>query len=142
VEIAGPVEKLPKKDFRTRQIGIRLDYGPTDYVPTSSDDHFANSVESLRVVFLDMPVNRGFPTNEGQFRIGIHQVEKSTAGNHSFVESFTPVPQPDRIKMGIRNQVKSVLHAPRFAETDKDAFLNRQQYRFLDVSISNTKETG
>ena len=51
-------------------------------------------------------VDRAFAADEGQLAIFVHQIEDRATGDEPLVEPLAPIPQPDRIKMRVWNQVE------------------------------------
>jgi hypothetical protein len=104
-EIAQAYIVVPAEGFAIEEIGVRLDPRAAHGIPAAGADFFENAGERCRVSAADVLVDGGLAADEGEIGVRIHQIQDGAAGRDAFVEALTVVPQPDRIEMGVGDDV-------------------------------------
>ena len=110
LEIFAADAELTKKINRVWHVLVRLDPSAADGAPTSCRHKFFYTSEKARIGLLNMVVDGGFATVEREFGEAIHEFDDRAAGLDAFVEAFMLVPEPDGIKMGVRQDVEDFFH--------------------------------
>ena len=109
-EIALTVSILAHECLGTGEVGVGLDVCAAHDIPAPGFDHLFDAGKARGVVFLDMLIDRRLAADEGHFGKLVHQVEHGADGGEAFVEAFAPVPEPDRIKVGVADEVDGFIH--------------------------------
>lgn len=84
---------------------VRLNPVAADDAPASFFDQFTDSLEQFWVCVFEMVVEVGFASIERQIGEIVQKLDHGTACPQAFIESFLPIPVPDRIQMRIRQEM-------------------------------------
>jgi len=107
LEVAETALELPHEHLGRRQIGVGLHEVAADDIPAALRHLGADARECLRVGALDVFVDRRLAAHEGQLRKLVHQIQHGPARAEAFVQPLAPIPQPDRIEVGVGDDVKA-----------------------------------
>jgi hypothetical protein len=103
--------ELARQRLGRGQIRVRLDERAADHVPPAFSDELLDPREALRVLALEVLINQRLAPHERHLRVFLHQVEDGADRRDALVEPLAPIPKPDRIQMGVPQQMKdNFLH--------------------------------
>ena len=109
-EIRSAELVVPAVGFRRREIAVGLDVPAADHVETSGGDMAAQPLERGGIVPLDGLIEPRFAPGEVDFRVSVQQVAGGPGGGEGFVDALFQPPEPDRVEMGIEDDVNDRLH--------------------------------
>ena len=78
-------------------------------MPASVSYQVANAGEQLRIVLLDPVIEYGLVVVEDEARMCFAELSSDAEGRNRLREPILPVPQPDRVQMGIADQMNLFL---------------------------------
>jgi hypothetical protein len=103
VEVPLAIKQLAADGLPVGQVAVRLDPLAADKLPAARRHMLPDPVEQHRVGFLDPLVIRGRAGREAQVPIGVQAIGGRPEGGQHLAHSFTPVPDPDRVDMSVRD---------------------------------------
>ena len=98
---------LPLFEKRSCRWNITVGLNPpaADRLEPSGHDMLLQTSEQFAIMFLNGGVKPGFAASDNNFRVIIEQFAGGTGGGENFVDALGPRPEPNRIEMGIENQM-------------------------------------
>src|SRR6202012_923269 len=102
LEVALAVEQLPADRLPSGQVAVGLDPLPAHELPAPGGDVGADTLEQLRVQLLDPLVVAGRAGREGEIGVLVEPVGGGGEGRDHFAQALAPVPDPDRVDVGVR----------------------------------------
>ena len=104
-EIARPECVVMTEGGGARQIAVGLDVPVADHLPAPGLDVTADPLEERRIERLHDFVEPDFAAGQHQLGVILQQPTGGAGGTQHLVDPLLPVPQPDRIEMGVQNQM-------------------------------------
>ncbi len=106
-EIALAVQPLAHERLARRDIAVRLDPPAAGQLPAPFGHPPAYLGEHGRVGLLDPLVKGRLAGGEHEIGVLVHAVERRAEGGVRLVVAVLPLPQPDRVDVGVADQVKT-----------------------------------
>src|SRR4051812_21791731 len=100
------MKEMTGKRFSGGKIGGGVDDGPPANAPPPPLHIARDAFEGIRIGAFDVLVNRGFAADESELWIVIHEIQNGSAGDEPFIKPFAPIPKPDRIEVGIGDEME------------------------------------
>jgi len=97
--------EVAQKCLGGREVGVGLDVRAADDLPAPGADGALDAAEGDRVVLFDVLIHGGFAADESEVGKFVHEIEHGAAGGDAFVETFAPIPEPDRVEVGVGDEV-------------------------------------
>src|SRR5512137_1525994 len=118
-EVAPAEEDLADERFAARHVAVGLDVPAAHDVPLLLADELADPAEERRLVLHDPAVEHGLVVTKDEALARLAELGGLTERGQRFAGAFLPFPEPDRVEMGVRNEVDpSCGHGCPFSEDD------------------------
>ena len=107
-----PVKELSDEGFSGRQVAVRLDPHPAGDLPPPFFHPLFDLFKLLRTVFLKPCQKRNTGLGKLKIRKFFHPCQCGSKGRFHLLHAFRPVPEPDRVNMGVSDHKKTLFIHP------------------------------
>jgi hypothetical protein len=104
-EVSFSAEGLADEGLTAGHVTVRLEEPPAQDVPFFLRDQLLNSFEEGWLVFLDPLIENGFVMAEDEIVVPLAEFRGRPEGGEGFARAFRPFPQPNRIEVGVADQM-------------------------------------
>ena len=105
LEIIAPQLHLLVQPLPAGQVAVGLDVPAADDFPAPGFNMFADALEKRGIDFLDLLIHPRFAPGKDDIGVPVEEVAHAFAGVEDFIETRRPRPEPDRINVGVENEM-------------------------------------